>query len=529
MSAFLAALRPRSPPPQPRRWLYVPYDQLSSELGPLARTPPTELGVVLVESRAKAARRPYHQQKLALVLANQRHFALELAERGFAVRYLTGEADYAAQLEPVARELGGLTMMEAAERELRAELRPLIEAGLITVARHEGWLTQPEDFRRAFRGKKTWRMDTFYRYLRQTTGVLMEGGKPRGGQFSFDAENRKPYRGAPPAPSLPRFAPDAITQEVVALVRERFAHHPGRVQPELLPATRADALRLWAWAKSECLPGFGPFEDAMSRAQRTLFHTRLSGLLNLHRLRPREVLDDVLALPLPLPSQEGFVRQLLGWREFMRHVHAETDGFRDLSRAPGGAGPERVIREDEPLPAAYWGTPSGLACLDTVVRSVVEEGYSHHITRLMILSNLATLLGVGPRALTDWFWAMYTDAYDWVVEPNVLGMGTFALGELFITKPYVSGAAYIDRMSDYCASCAFDPKRDCPVTPLYWAFLERNRAALRGNARMAVVLKSAAARSPDQQARDRGRLEAVRAALRAGRALVPEGSTGSES
>jgi deoxyribodipyrimidine photolyase-related protein len=254
---------------------------------------------------------------------------------------------------------------------------------------------------------------------------------------------------------------------------------------------------------------------------------------------------------LPLESKEGFIRQVLGWREFVRHVHEATDGFRNLpggktriEKTPGDGGYERwagkpwgsskkakgldggaapcALGCDTALPPAYWGEPSGLACLDTVVSDVWAEGYSHHITRLMILSNLATLLDVRPRELTDWFWVAYTDAYDWVVEPNVLGMGTYALGGLMTTKPYVSGAAYINRMSDYCGLCAFDPKTDCPFASLYWAFLARHEAALKSNPRLTMPMASLRKRSASRKKQDREVYKKVREILGKGEKIAPQ-------
>lgn len=535
-----------------RRFVFVPYDQLSGGIGPLVHEPPQSLGIVLVESPWKAARRPYHKQKLALLLSNLRHFALEQARRGVAVAHLVHDGPYRDALRPFAERFGPLRMMEPAERELRADLAPLVQAGLLEVLPHEGWLTTPRQFERSQGGRVPWRMDDFYRHVRRETGVLMDGGRPRGGRWSFDTLNRKRWRGTPPAPEPPRFEPDAVTQEVGALVERHFARHPGTLDLHALPATQADAKRLADWAVETCLDAFGPFEDAMSRASSGLFHSRLSPLLNLHRLLPRDLLARVLDAPVRLESQEGFVRQLLGWREYMHHVHARTDGFRvlppghgpvpiaalpgdggyarwrgtpwrrsaDGAEADGGACPS-ALGAATPLPPALWGVPSGLACLDHVVEGVWREAWSHHITRLMIVSNIATLLDVSPRELTDWFWVAYQDAYDWVVEPNVLGMGSFGLGDLFMTKPYVSGAAYIDRMSDYCGGCAFDPKRDCPITPLYWAFLERQRPVLDGNPRLEMPLKAAAARPAAQRAADRRVFERVRAALLAGERLTP--------
>jgi deoxyribodipyrimidine photolyase-related protein len=549
MKAFRARLSERQTDGTRRRWLYVPYDQLSDAMGPLSREDPRELGIVLVEAPAKAARRPYHKQKLALVLANQRHFALEQAARGVAVRYEVAAGDYASALRGVCAELGPLRVMEPAERELRRDLAPLVAEGRIEIIAHEGWLSQREDFVASVGNAPPYRMDAFYRRLRARTGILMVDGKPEGGKFSFDAENRRPYRGEPQAPTRPVFAPDAITREVCDLIERHFAQHPGELHADHLPATRDDAERLWRFALAECIPQFGPFEDAMSREADTLFHTCVSPLLNLHRILPARVVADVAAqVQVPLASREGFVRQVLGWREFVRHVHVETDGFRGLpdglvptqdapgdggyagwrghswpvGAAPGdgGAAPS-VLGANMPVPPAYWGTPSGLACLDHVVASVWRDGFSHHITRLMVLSNLATLLGLSPRDLTDWFWVAYIDAYDWVVEPNVLGMGTFAVGELMTTKPYVSGAAYLHKMSDYCGGCAFDPKKNCPITRLYWAFLGRHADRFAKNPRTSGPVASLRRRSDADRAEDARVFDDLRGRLARGEKITP--------
>jgi deoxyribodipyrimidine photolyase-related protein len=525
--------------------VFVPYDQLSAAIGPLAREDPKGLGIVLVENTWKAARRPYHKQKLALVLANLRHFALEQATRGVAVRHVEANGPYRTALEPLIGELGPMRVMMPAERELRADLQPLADSGGLEVVPHEGWLTTPEQFQASVENQPPWRMDAFYRKIRRTTGILMEDARPVGGKYSFDPENRCPWKGDPPTPQPPTFPVDPIKEEVGRLIRERFDHHPGHLDLSMLPGTVADAEALWAWAKGECLPNFGPYEDAMSIRSRSLFHTRISALMNLHRLLPRQVVSDVVTMDIPLASKEGFIRQVVGWREFVSHVHRATDGFRDLptgapptarrpgdggySRWSGSAWPSKCLEADPdggaepsfldratPLFPAFWGEKSGFACLDRIIEDVWMEGYSHHITRLMVLSNLATLLDVSPRELADWFWVAYTDAYDWVVEPNVLAMGTFATGDLMTTKPYVSGAGYILRMSDYCQSCAFDPKRDCPFTSLYWAFFSRHEALLKNNPRLRIPLVSLRRRDERDRRHDQAVFRAVRDTLASG-------------
>jgi len=558
MSVFAKRLAERQTDPEGRRWIFVPPDQLSGDLGPLSREDPSELGIVVVENRWKKSRRPYHRQRLAMVLANQRHFALEQAARGVAVRHVVAEGPYRSALGALLAEFGSLRCMRPAERELRVDLGPLVASGGLVELEHEGWLTATDDFLKSQPKGPPWRMDAFYRAVRRRSGLLMEDEKPAGGKFSFDADNRKPWPGQPPAPEPPAFEADEITVEVAELVERHFSAHPGEVDLASLPATLDDAEYLWRWAVRSCLPLFGPYEDAMSRSSSGLFHTRISGLLNLHRLLPKRVVADVVELDIPLASKEGFIRQVLGWREFVRHVHEASDGFRDrpegraqCAATPGDGGWSRwsgstwngggeddqldggalpsALGAKRPLPLCYWpGHPSGLACLDRVVDDVWREAWSHHITRLMVLANIATLLDVAPRELADWFWIAFADAYDWVVEPNVLAMGSYGVGPLMTTKPYVSGAAYIDRMSDYCSHCAFDPKNNCPITNLYWAFLDRHRQALVDNPRMRLVLSSLGKRSSAQVRADHEVFERVAFALEKGETLRPEARPDSE-
>ena len=536
MRAFLEQLAKANPAGDSpgRSWVYVPYDQLSHRIGPLAALEPTEAGIVMVECPGKASRRPYHKQKLFLVLANQRRFALEQAARGVEVRYLVaGEGEgYAEPLRAAATELGPLLHMEPAERELRAELEALVVEGLLETRPHEGWLTTADDFVKGTGAEAPWRMDRFYRHVRKRTGILMDSaGKYEGGKASFDGENRLPWPGDPPAPAVPRFRHGDIEREVAELIEERYADHPGTLDPGSIPTRATHASKVWAWAQAECMDSFGPYEDAMSREEDNLFHTRISPLLHLHRLLPREVVDDVASMDAPIASREGFIRQILGWREFVRHVHRATDGFRDLpenvrlERPPAelrGAAPS-ALGASRSLPEAYWGQASGLDCLDVSAGRVLRDGYGHHIERLMVLANLGTLLDVSPRELTDWFWACYVDAYDWVVEPNVLGMGTFGVGEAMTTKPYISGAAYIDRMSDFCGGCAFHPKKTCPITRLYWAYFQRHAGSLEGNQRVSMPLRSLAKRAPEKRAADGRIFDHVREVLEAGERLTPEG------
>lgn len=518
-----------------RAWRYVPYDQLQAAWLP---RPETGVGLVFFECPNKAMRRPYHRQKLAMVLSHQRHFAVEAAAAGWPVRYEVVDS-YADGVRAHAEAHGTLDVAEPAEWELRTELAPLVANGALRVLAHPGWLTTDADFDGL--GAPPWRMDAFYRRVRQRTGILMDGTEPVGGQYSFDADNRRPWRGEVDPHPAPTFHVDPITAEVVETVTSRFPHHPGRLRPERIGATAADVEQLWSHALQHALPWFGPYEDAFSTRETTLFHTRVSTLLNLGRLTPARLIDDALHADLPIASQEGFIRQILGWREFVRHVHRRTDGLRTASRLRAGPGrtdggwstasgaswpgaPSQTFARPVgdpglPVPAAFWGrAASGMRCLDHVVHNVWDEGYTHHIARLMILGNLATLLRVDARDLTDWFWCAFTDAFDWVVEPNVLGMATYAT-PAFTTKPYVAGSAYLDRMGDACKTCRLHPKTTCPVTAWYWAYLADHAHVLGKNPRMAAQV-AAALRRPTLAA-ERASLAQAQHALARGEPVPP--------
>jgi deoxyribodipyrimidine photolyase-related protein len=539
----IAAYAPKAAEIKARRWIYVPYDRFTDRTGPLSEQPADQTGIVIVESTAKALRRPYHKKKLVVLISNMRHFALEQAARGVRVLYHFSPESHGSALLQLQRDrkLPALVCMTPAERELRLDLHQAIEDGLqMNFVEDTTWASTTQDFLAVygeFKAGKSYVMDRFYRRMRQQTGILMEKGKPIGGQFSFDADNRNPYKGEVPAPRFPEFSPDAITQEVIAFVEETYGHHFGTTEGFNLPCTQDEAARFWQFFLAHGLEHFGRFEDAMRDDELQLFHSKTSVLLNLGRLLAMDLIRDVAAKAsegaAPMASAEGFIRQLLGWREFMRHLHEQTDGYRLLAghvrqedrnvhqevspdQTPTAAKAYEHTKDDPyagatpsalgaklPLPAVYWGAKSGLYCMDTVVAQVIEEGWSHHITRLMVLSNLANLCGFSPRELTDWFWFAYVDAYDWVVEPNVLGMATYADGGLTATKPYVSGAAYINRMSNFCGKCQYDPKKSvgegsCPFTALYWTFLERNEAVLSSNFRMQMPYTTLRRKKPEE-------------------------------
>ncbi len=533
MSIFLELLGSKSQSAD--SWHLVLYDQLHEQLLPEG-IHPKETGLLFIETTWKTRQLPYHKQKLALLLSNQRNFALEMKRKGFNVRYEFSTESYANVLQNLSTQLGSISVTEPAEYGIRTAFDSIGD-GVIETLPHRGWMTTKVDFIEAVGDKPPWRMDKFYRYIRKNKNILVdENQKPVGGDWSYDSENRLPWDGAVELPTLPTFKPNAVTEEVVRMIEQKFSHHPGVLSIDTLPSTIEDAQALWDWAKSSVMYWFGPYEDAMTTEHTTLFHTTVSSLLNLNRLQASTVVHEAIALDIPLNSKEGFVRQIIGWREFVRHVHTLTDGFQseipeDAAFIRPGAGWEgdwahprstqNVLEARHQLPKAFWGEKSGMLCLDSAVEQVVNTGYTHHIPRLMVLANIGTLLGVNPRELTDWFWAMFTDAYDWVVEPNVLAMGTYAVGEVMTTKPYVCGTPYIKKMGDYCGDCSLHHKKSCPVSDMYWDFLEVNKDHFSKNHRMFMPMRSLAKRDISKIEKSRKVVEYVRKQLDEGLTLHP--------
>ena len=525
-------------PKDAQRWVWLAYDQLNLAFLESLERADESLGVILIESSLKGRSKPFHQQKLAFLLSNQRHFALEVQAQGIPVHFVSTDRSFGDALKHLG-DFGVIESFEHAERSLRKSVETLVAEGKVVLHPHPGWLTQREWFESSVGTEPPFRMDKFYRRVRKETGWLMEEGKPVGGKYSFDAENRFPWKGEEQPPSAPVYSVDEVDEEVAEMVRVQFGDHPGHVDLSTVPTSKDDANQALAFAL-RCLPHFGRYEDAMTEESIGLFHSRLASLTNLHRVLPIRIVEEILGEQAPLNSVEGFLRQMI-WREYVHHVHDVTDGFRSLeiqrSSAQRGArwqhatdktdeGHPNFLNQHEALPQAYWGSESGLRCLDACVEPVMDEGWTHHIPRLMVLSNVANLLDVNPRELTDWFHAAFIDAYDWVVEPNVLGMGTFALGTAMMTKPYVAGSAYINRMSDHCKSCAFHPKKNCPMTRLYWAYLARHGEAFEGNHRMSMTLRNVQRRSPEERDLDAATFEHVKEVLGNGGILRPEGVQG---
>jgi deoxyribodipyrimidine photolyase-related protein len=489
--------------------IWVLGDQCNRQLGALRDARPGHQRVLIVESAAKLASKRWHVQRAHLVLSVMRHFVEELRAEGFEVDHRRAPSLLAGLRAHVAEHRPGrVLVMEPASWDALTLLRGLD----VTLVPNEQFLCDRAELAGFAAGRKSFTMEQFYRWQRTRFGILMDGDVPAGGTWNFDHDNREPPPRDGRAWPRPLHDPlDEIDHQVLADLPPSCWGAP----PDgTWATTRAAALRRLDHAMNTVLPVFGPHEDAMLSTSWHLAHTLLSPYLNLGLLLPDEVCRAAEAVyregRAPIASVEGFVRQVLGWREYVwgRYWQWMPD-YRD----------ENELDAHRPLPPVFTGAPTQMRCVDHVLRDVHEHGWAHHIQRLMVLGNLGLLAGVEPWALTEWMWAGFVDGAEWVMLPNVIGMALHADGGRMATKPYAAGGAYIDRMSDYCRGCAYDRKartgeRACPFTTLYWAFLDRHAGRFVRNARTAQQVR-AAERLVDLPA-VRSRAAEVLAALDAG-------------
>jgi len=520
-----------------RHLVIVLGDQLDRGASAFDGFDPTQDCIWMAEVAEESTQVWSAKQRTVLFLSAMRHFAAALRADGLPLDYrrldapansgtLAGELAAAiAQHRPAA-----LRMTAPGDWRVLQALRGVAAANGLALAvcddRH--FFTTVRDFSAHAQGRKQLRLEFFYREQRRRHGVLMDRAdpnQPEGGRWNFDAENRGAFGrdgpGAVPPPT--RFVPDAITAEVMALVNTRFAGHPGQADSFGWPVTRTQALQVLDDFITWRLPAFGQWQDAMWQGEPWLYHAHLSAAMNLKLLQPREVVARAEAAyrsgAVPLAAAEGFIRQVLGWREYVRGIY--------WTRMPGYAG-RNALQATEPLPAFYWTGNTPMACLRDVIAQTLAHGYAHHIQRLMVTGLYALLLGVRPQAVHAWYLAVYVDAVEWVELPNVLGMSQFADGGpaaglpegvgLMASKPYAATGKYIQRMSNHCAGCRFDPAaatgdNACPFTTLYWDFLSRHDARLARNPRMALQVKNLSRLSADQQAAIAVRAQAIRGGL----------------
>ncbi len=487
-----------------RNLILVLGDQLDAKSSALDGFDPKLDRLWMAEVEEEATYVPSHQQRLVLFFSAMRHFREERRKAGMPVEY--------HELTTDRRKDRGRSFSEILQQSV-ARMKPKkliwvlpgdyrVATSLEQTARKSGvdwevrpdrhFYCQPDEFSQFAQGRKRLRLEDFYRQMRQKHQVLVEDGIPIGGRWNFDHDNREAFSESGPesVPAPRKFRPDTITRQVIDLVQHRFRQHPGNAEGLDLPVTRSQALTMLRDFIRRRLPHFGAYEDAMWSEEPFLYHSRLSTSLNLKLLNPRECIDRAVAAYVsgdsPLNSVEGFVRQIIGWREFIRGVY--------WLRMPE-YGQENYFGHELDVPRFFWDGKVSMECVRQSLQNVLEFGYAHHIHRLMVLGNLALLLGVHPARFHDWHMALYLDAVDWVSLPNTLGMSQFGDGGVVGTKPYVSTGNYIHRMSNFCTRCEYDYRAStgpnaCPFSTLYWEFLDRHAARLRSNQRMVMQLKN---------------------------------------
>ena len=484
-------------------------DQLTHDISALDGIDADKDIILMMEVADETNYVRHHKQKIVLILSSMRHFAEELREAGFRVDYikldepknsgsLTGELKRAIK----RHRPNQIVVTEPGEwRVLDMMRRWSDETGLpVDIRDDDRFFCSRARFARWAEGRKSYRMEFFYREMRRETEILMDGDEPIGGHWNYDHDNRKALPSSMRVPKRTRFEPDTITREVIQLVEKRFATHFGTLQAFGWAVTRKDALEALAYFMDTCLPSFGDYQDAMKQGEPFLFHSVISPYLNCGLLTAREVCSlaerAYRKKKAPINAVEGLIRQVLGWREYIRGIY--------WLHMPAYA-QSNALDSQRALPDFFWTAKTRMNCMAQVIQETRDNAYAHHIQRLMVTGNFALLAGIAPKAIEEWYLSVYADAYDWVELPNVHGMVMFADGGLLASKPYAASGAYIDRMSDYCETCAYDVKaksgaKSCPFNRLYWNFMIENESKLARNPRMAMPYKTLSRMSEERRA-----------------------------
>ncbi|MDO8860601.1 cryptochrome/photolyase family protein [Haliea sp. E1-2-M8] len=482
-------------------------DQLSLANPALIAADPCRDLVVLAEVAEEAGYVPHNRHKIALIFSAMRHFRDQLRQRGFQVRYFSfgdGQPTLQAALAQALEEVpcGAVRVCEPGEYRLRQAMTGWKEALGVPVAVLEDsrYLASHAEFRAWAKGRKQLRMEYFYRDMRRKHGILLEvDGQPAGDRWNFDQENRVGWRGQETIPARRQLLQDDCTQAVLAEVAAAFPDNPGELEQFNYACTAAEARLEFDWFCRHALPGFGSFQDALVEESPWVFHSKISMYLNIGLLEPLPLCEQVEQAfrdgDCSLAAAEGFIRQILGWREYVRGVYWLTM-------------PEYKTRNtfaaSEPLPEFFWTGETGLRCLQQALRQTLDLGYAHHIQRLMVIGNFALLAGLDVEAVCDWYLAVYVDAFEWVELPNTLGMALHADNGLIASKPYAASGKYIQRQGNHCKECQYSPAKmtgegACPFNALYWRFIDRHLDYLAANPRMGLITANWRKRAPAER------------------------------
>jgi len=482
-------------------------DQLSPALSSLRDLQAADR-VLMAEVASEASYTPHHKQKIILIFSAMRHFAAVLQQQGIQVSYFDYQQKISSLTEAVAIELAmhpeldQICLTECGEYRLEQEILSWQELFKRPVQQLEDdrFIATKAMFQHWALDRKQYRMEYFYREMRRYTGLLMQDGQPVGGQWNFDASNRKAMPAKQQLPDILKFEPDDITAQVITLVKQQFPNNMGNADTFSYAVTGKQARQAFLHFVEHQLPLFGDYQDAMQLNEPHLFHSICSMYLNCGLLDVRWVCQKVeLAYKegkVPLNAAEGFIRQLIGWREFVRGLYwLLMPDYKERN----------FLNANRTLPAYYWTGDTKMRCMQQAISHTIEHAYSHHIQRLMVTGNFALLAGLSVEEVCNWYLAVYADAYEWVELPNTLGMALFADEGMLASKPYAASGKYIQRMSNYCKSCAYDVAETtsptaCPFNAMYWNFLERNQALLSGNARMQLSYQNWHRKSDEERA-----------------------------
>lgn len=476
--------------------ILILWDQLSLGISSLEAGKQAEDLVLFVEAAEEATYVSHHKKKLAFLFSAMRHFAKELSAAGWTVSYikLDDPENTGSLIGEIKSAVGGhgfdqILVTEPGEWRLYKKIQELnFDLSIpVTILEDTRYLCSRKEFSEWAGGRKQIRMENFYRDMRRKTGLLLNNEEPEGGKWNFDKENRRPGFEESNFFGPKHFDSDIITREVLRLVSKRFPENFGVLEPFWFAVTRQQAEQAFQHFIDTSLMSFGPYQDALLKDEAFLFHAVISLYINIGFLNPIEVCQKIEAEyrkgKVPLNSAEGFIRQIIGWREFIRGIY--------WLKMPEYSG-LNYFGNSRQLPGFFWSGETRMACLRACLKQTKEEAYAHHIQRLMITGNFAMLVGVDPKHVHEWYLAVYVDAHEWVELPNTLGMSQFADGGLLSSKPYAASGNYINKMSNYCSSCHFNVKKKvgadaCPFNYLYWDFLVRNKQKLQKNIRLSTA------------------------------------------
>jgi deoxyribodipyrimidine photolyase-related protein len=484
-------------------------DQLSHNLSSLSDMDKQEDVVLIAEVQSEATYVRHHKRKIAFIFSAMRHFADALRSDGVNVRYVKFDdddnagslkAEVACALEEKPGRFDKVVATKPGEWRLLDDMQ-CWEGTFgtpVELRDDDRFIASLAEFADWAEGRKQLRMEYFYRDMRRKTDLLMKGDEPAGGEWNYDQANRKSLPKSASPPERIAFEPDEITRDVLSLVEARFDNHFGSLENFDYAVTHEDAEKALVHFVDDILPCFGDYQDAMAKGEAFLWHSLLSAYLNCGLLDPLDVCRRAEAAwqeeRAPLNAVEGFIRQIIGWREYVRGLY--------WYKMPGYA-KTNYLEANRKLPDFYWTGETDMACIREAVEHTRKHAYSHHIQRLMVTGNFALLAGIHPDEINEWYLIVYHDAYEWVELPNTHGMAIFADGGIMASKPYAASANYINKMSNYCSGCAYHHKaktgeKACPFNYLYWDFLARNEDKLRGNPRMGLTYKNLDKKDPDE-------------------------------